>query len=131
MIELGDAASPLDIGGHAYIAAASQDVVDKRGEVAPRSNFDEDASTLLVELLNGSAKLDRPNPVVHQQLANRLWVLGIRSGGRRGKDWHPRSSDRHASEDLAQVRRIGREPRRMVGPIQAEVLVDQPLLPDQ
>ena len=91
------------------------------------ADLDEDARAVVVQRLDRLAEANRLRPVLDEQLADRVGLLGVRPAvvhDHSGVDWRRRTGQ--LREDRAQVLGERGEQRRVHGAVVGELLAHQP-----
>ena len=127
VVELGHARAPRHVGGHRAGRLPAQDVLDEGRHVPARPGLHEDPRAVRVQRLDRLAEAHRARPVLDEQLADLLRVLGVARRGRARPERAGGRAHRELGEDPAQVLGEGREERRVHRAVVREDLADQPL----
>ena len=85
---------------------------------------------VVVEHLDGAPELDREQPVLDHQFADRVGIVRVGGGRRARVNRQACREDRGLLEDPAQVVDVGGEQGGVVGPVEVQLLGRQPLAAD-
>ena len=130
VVQLSDSRAARHVGRHGQKGLAPQDILHKGGEIPPRPDFHEDAESIGVHRFDGLSKFDRLHPVLDGELADLRRVRWVWGHCRTRICEDLRRRDGPAVEILAQAFGIGLEQRSVIGAVEGENLVDEPLAAD-
>ncbi len=113
---------PVDsVHGDGLMRYRLQDLGHRIGHVAARTEFDKDAETVIIHLLDGRGELDRCRPLVNRQPEDRLDGGGQPFAGRARVDGDLGHMPDPMGQELADGGQSLRAPRRVEGPDRRQV----------
>ena len=122
MVQLSDPAAAGKIRGDGESGLAAQCVFDESGQVAARSDVDEEPQAIGMHCLDGFAERHRLSPLRDGQVANRVGRAG-HARARRARIYRdPGTTEIHLFKELGDGADDRAEARRMIGARKGQLL---------